>query len=126
MKRGGLASLLPEEAVARGEPSALRTEFDFELPRGYLDASGTLPSGQSFKGASELKQILLAKKDLFARCFSEKMLTYALGRGVEFYDRPAVDRIVAGLAKSDYRFSALVVEIVQSDPFRMRRGKDPK
>ena len=91
-----------------------------------IDPSGTLPGGQSFKGAGELKQILLSKKDLFARTLSEKMLTYALGRGVEFYDRPAVDRIVAGLSKSDYRFSALVVEITQSDPFRMRRGKDPK
>ena len=91
-----------------------------------IDASGTLPGGQSFKGAGELKQILLGKKDLFARTLSEKMLTYALGRGVEFYDRPAVDRIVAGLAKSDYRFSALVVEITKSDAFRMRRGKDPK
>jgi hypothetical protein len=50
-------------------------------------------------------------------------LTYALGRGLEYYDRPAVDRIVAALARDDYRFSTLVTEIARSDPFRLRRGK---
>jgi hypothetical protein len=89
-----------------------------------IDPAGTLPSGQSFKGAGELKKILASKKDLFARSLGEKMLTYALGRGLEYYDRPAMDRIVAALGKSDYRFSALIVEITRSDPFRMRRGKD--
>jgi hypothetical protein len=89
-----------------------------------IDPSGTLPSGQSFKGAAELKQILLSKKDLFARTVAEKLLTYALGRGLEYYDRRAVDRIVSAVAQSDYRFSTLVVEITKSDPFRMRRGKD--
>ena len=86
--------------------------------------SGTLPDGKSFKGPAELKTILIAKKELFSRCLTEKMLTYALGRGVEFYDTPAVDRISAALAKNDYRFSTLVSEIVRSDPFRMRRGKE--
>ena len=89
-----------------------------------IDPSGTLPSGQSFKGAGELKKILASKKDLFARSLGEKMLTYALGRGLEYYDRPAMDRIVAAVGQSEYRFSALIVEITKSDPFRMRRGKD--
>ena len=89
-----------------------------------IDPAGTLPSGQSFKGAGELKKVLLGKKDLFARSLSEKMLTYALGRGLEYYDRPAMDRIVAAVGQSDYRISTLVVEITKSDPFRMRRGKD--
>jgi hypothetical protein len=89
-----------------------------------IDPSGTLPSGQSFQGAGELKQVLLTKKDLFARALTEKLLTYAIGRGVEYYDRTTMDRIVAAVGKSDYRFSRLVVEITQSDPFRMRRGKD--
>ena len=57
-----------------------------------IDPSGTLPDGKSFKGPAELKAILKGKKDLFARCLTEKMLTYALGRGLEYYDRPAVDR----------------------------------
>ena len=90
-----------------------------------IDASGTLPGGKTFDGPAELKAILKGKKDLVARCIAEKMLTYALGRGLEHYDTPAVDAIVAALAKNDYRFSTLVTEISKSLPFRMRRGKEP-
>ncbi|MFO0927454.1 MAG: DUF1592 domain-containing protein [Gemmataceae bacterium] len=89
-----------------------------------IDPSGTLPGGRSFKGPAELKAILREQKDLFARCLTEKLLTYALGRGLEYYDRPAVDAIVATLANNDYRFSVLATEIATSMPFRMRRGKD--
>ena len=89
-----------------------------------IDASGTLPGGKSFEGAAQLKVVLKDKKALVARCLAEKMLTYALGRGLEYYDRPAVDAIVASLAKNDYRFSTLVTEISKSFPFRMRRGKE--
>jgi mono/diheme cytochrome c family protein len=89
-----------------------------------IDPSGTLPDGKSFQGPAELKQILKGKKELFSRCLAEKMLTYALGRGVEYYDRPTIDRIYAALARNDYRFSTLVTEIVKSDPFRLRRGKE--
>jgi hypothetical protein len=89
-----------------------------------IDPSGTLPDGKSFKGPAELKQILRGKKELFSRCLTEKMLTYALGRGVEYYDRPTVIQINAALARDDYRFSTLVTEIVKSDPFRLRRGKE--
>ncbi len=89
-----------------------------------IDPSGTLPTGQTFKGPGELKQILKGKKDLFARCLTEKMLTYALGRGLEYYDRPTIEGIVAALDRNNYKFSTLVVEIVKSDPFRMRRGKE--
>jgi mono/diheme cytochrome c family protein len=89
-----------------------------------IDPSGTLPGGKTFKGPAELKKILMEKKDLFARCLTEKMMIYALGRGLEYYDRPAVDGAVAALAKKNYKFSALVGAIVQSFPFRMRRGKD--
>jgi hypothetical protein len=89
-----------------------------------IDPSGTLPDGKSFKGPGELKAILKDKKELFARCLAEKMLTYALGRGLEYYDRPTIDRISAALAQDDYRFSTLVTEIARSDPFRLRRGKE--
>ncbi len=89
-----------------------------------IDPSGILPDGRSFQGPEELKAILKEKKDLFARCLTEKLLTYALGRGLEYYDRPAVDRIVAALARDGYRFSTLVTAIVRSDPFRLRRGKE--
>jgi hypothetical protein len=89
-----------------------------------IDPSGVLPDGQSFRGPRELKDILLAKKDLFVRCLAEKMLTYALGRGLEYYDKRAVDRIVTRMAANNYSFSSLVTGIATSDPFRLRRGKD--
>jgi hypothetical protein len=89
-----------------------------------IDPSGTLPSGQSFQGPAQLKTILKDKKTQFARCLAEKMTTYALGRGIEFYDRRAIDKICAAMDKDDYRFSRLVIEIVKSDPFRLRRGTE--
>ncbi len=83
------------------------------------------PTARSSTGPAELKAILKDKKELFARCLAEKMLTYALGRGLEYYDQPAVDRDRGRRWRAnDYKFSALVAEIVKSDPFRMRRGKD--
>jgi hypothetical protein len=92
-------------------------EKDRDLP---IDASGELPDGQKFQGPGELKKILIGKKELFARSLSEKILTYALGRGIEYYDQCAIDKIVTELDKNDYRFSTLIVETVASDPFLMR------
>jgi mono/diheme cytochrome c family protein len=86
-----------------------------------LDASGTLPSGESFRGPAELKAILRSRPREFARCLTEKLLTYALGRGLEESDRCAVDRIVKELELHEYRFSVLVEGIVLSDPFLKRR-----
>ena len=91
-----------------------------------LDTSGVLPGGKSFQGPAELKVLLRSQKDDFARCLTEKMLTYALGRGLERYDRPVVDRIARRLAEEDYRFSRLLLAIVSSDPFQMRRGERGK
>ncbi len=91
-----------------------------------IDASGELPGGLKFKGPKELKQILMTKNEMFSRNLAEKMTTFGIGRGLEYYDKSAIDRIVAALAKNDFRFSTLVVEITKSDPFRMRRGKDQK
>ena len=88
-----------------------------------IDSTGTLPDGRSFTGAQGLKQVLLAQKDLFVHNLADKMLTYALGRGLERSDAPAVDRIVGQVAAADYRFSALVLAIVSSEPFQMRRGE---
>ena len=93
-----------------------------------IDASGELPDGQKFQGAAELKAILRDKKELFVRSLAEKMLTYALGRGLEYYDKCAVDKIVTGLEKNEYRFGALIAETVSSEPFLMRTatgGKQP-
>jgi mono/diheme cytochrome c family protein len=88
-----------------------------------VDPSGQLVSGEKFEGANELRKILMNEKRAdFFRCLAEKMLTYALGRGLEYYDKPAVNRIVAALEK-DSKFSTLVLEIVNSVPFQMRRGE---
>jgi hypothetical protein len=86
-----------------------------------IDPSGELPDGRKFNGAADLKNLLRGSdKQKFARCLTEKMLTYALGRGLEPFDRPAVDHIVQSLSAADYKFSALVQGIVQSDPFQKR------
>jgi len=89
-----------------------------------IDDSGQLKSGERFSGAGELTEILAhQKRNDFVRCLTEKILTYALGRGLEYYDRPAVDRIMKNLARQDYRFSVLVLEVVKSAPFELRRGE---
>jgi hypothetical protein len=88
-----------------------------------IDASGVLPGGQAFNGPRQLRQILRKKAAEFRRCLVEKMLTYALGRGLEYYDRCAVDTISAAVAKDQNRFSRLVLAVVESEPFQMRRGK---
>jgi hypothetical protein len=86
-----------------------------------VDATGELPTGEKFNGPKELKKILKGRSEAFARCLAEKMLTYALGRGVEYYDKCAIDDIVRALARDNYKFSRLVVEVVRSDPFQKRR-----
>jgi PAS domain-containing protein len=91
-----------------------------------IDASGVLPDGRAFQGPEQLKAILMQNKDAFADCIAEKMLTYALGRGLERYDRPAVKQITAKLAAGNYKFSTLVTGIVESLPFQQRRTQEAK
>jgi mono/diheme cytochrome c family protein len=86
-----------------------------------IDASGTLPDGRKFTGPVELRTILEGNREAFARCLSTKLLTYALGRGLEQYDTKTVKLIASRLPAKDYRFSALVLEIVKSLPFQSRR-----
>jgi len=88
-----------------------------------VDASTKFPGGPKLDGARGLKTYLREHSSDFTRCFSEKMLIYALGRGLEYSDDAAVDRIQSAIAKDGHRFSALVREIVKSDPFRLRRGQ---
>jgi uncharacterized protein DUF1592/uncharacterized protein DUF1588/uncharacterized protein DUF1587/uncharacterized protein DUF1585/uncharacterized protein DUF1595 len=88
-----------------------------------VDPSGALPDGRKFQGAAGLKTILRGAKDDFAQCLAEKMLTYALGRGLESYDRPAVREIARKMAGGEYRFSSMILAIAQSAPFQMRRGE---
>jgi mono/diheme cytochrome c family protein len=88
-----------------------------------IDPTGTLPNGQSFAGPAPLRAILKTRQEAFARCLAEKLLTYALGRGVERYGRCTLDDIVKNAGKDQYKFSRLVIDIVKSDPFQKRRGK---
>lgn len=89
-----------------------------------IDASGTLPSGESFKGAVELEHLLKSRSDQFTSAFAAQMMTYALGRQIQYYDKPAIDRITSAVAADGYKFSRLIIEIAKSDPFTLRRGKD--
>ena len=94
-----------------------RTE-ELGLP---VDSTGVLPTGEAFEGSAQLKAILLANPDEFVHCFTEKMLTYALGRGVKEYDRPVVTGITERMPENEYRFQHLIQEIVTSVPFQMRK-----
>ncbi|MGA2741276.1 MAG: DUF1592 domain-containing protein [Bryobacteraceae bacterium] len=99
-----------------------RTE-DGKFP---VDASGTLPNGKSFKTPDEMRALLMAGLPQFSRCLTEKMLTYALGRGLQPYDRRTVDGINRDMAASGYRFQSLIFDIVHSAPFQMGRGDASK
>ena len=89
-----------------------------------IDSSGALPDGTKFQGPAELRSILLKRPDQFVTTVTEKLLTYALGRGVEYYDGPAVRRIIRDAASTDYRWSSIIIGIVKSTPFQMRRARD--
>jgi hypothetical protein len=86
-----------------------------------IDASGELPDGTKIDGPDDLRNALVRRPDQFVQTFTEGLLTYALGRTVEYYDMPTVRRIVRDAASENYRFSALVAGIVESEQFRKRR-----
>ncbi|HCC55747.1 MAG TPA: hypothetical protein DEQ47_00505 [Solibacterales bacterium] len=88
-----------------------------------VDTSGTLPNGKSFNTPEQLKATLKADSGRFTECLTDKLLTYALGRGLERYDKPTVKSISSRLAKEDYKFSSLILDVVNSMPFQMRRGE---
>jgi hypothetical protein len=94
-------------------------------PGGAIDAHGQLADGTPITGAAELREALTANPEHFARVFTEKLLIYALGRGLEAYDMPTVRKIVREAEGDEYRFSALVKGVVNSVPFRMRRAQSP-
>ena len=87
-----------------------------------IDASGKLPDGTKFDGPAELRQALLARPNRFVTTLTEKLMTYALGRGIEPYDLPTVRSIVRDSAHNDYKFTPLLIEIVNSPAFQMRRS----
>ena len=90
-----------------------------------IDASGQLPDGRTFTGPNELRDILSADREAFGRAITSKLLTYGLGRGLERYDNRTVKLIASRLPTYDYRFSGLVLEIVNSLPFQSRRAASP-
>ena len=85
-----------------------------------IDASGELPDGTQFDGVAGLRQILLRRPEQFAVTVTEKLLTYALGRGLEYYDAPSIRAINHSAAGANYTFSSLVLGVVKSMPFQMR------
>ena len=85
-----------------------------------IDASDVLPDGTAFDGPSELREAILQRSGTFVETFTRKLLIYAIGRGLEYFDVPAVRRIVTGARAEDYRISSIVTGIVTSDAFRMK------
>ena len=104
-------ALEPFDAVGRWRTT------DAGLP---IDASGALPSGAAFDGPGELREALLSRPEDFVGTFTRKLLTYAVGRGLDASDAPTIRTIVREAAKTDYAFSSIVTGVVRSEPFRMK------
>jgi hypothetical protein len=96
---------------------------DLEVEDQPVDASGAIPGDKEFRGIDGLEDALLRRPELFVSTLTENLLTFALGRGVEYYDAPAVRKIVSDAEKDGYRFSSLILGIVKSVPFQMRRAE---
>ena len=90
-----------------------------------IDVSSTLPDGSRFAGAAGLRDILLGAEERFVETVTEKLLTYALGRGVEHHDGPAVRGVARRAAADGYRWSSMILGVVESTPFQMRRSREP-
>ena len=91
-----------------------------------IDASGQLADGTRVDGVIALRQALLSRPEIFVTTLTKKLLTYALGRGLDYRDMPEVRAIVRDAAKSNYRFSSLILGVVNSTPFRWRADFDPR
>ncbi|MCY4660620.1 MAG: DUF1592 domain-containing protein [Acidobacteria bacterium] len=88
-----------------------------------IDPSGVLPDGRAFGDVAGMRQALVADPEQFVTTVTEKLMTYALGRGLDYYDMPSLRRIVRGAAEDDYRIQSVILGIVASDPFLMRRSQ---
>jgi hypothetical protein len=89
-----------------------------------IDARTVLPNGRAVDGPDELREAVFGGRDLFVRALTEKLLMYAVGRKLEYYDMPQVRAVVRRAAAEDYRLSAIVSGVVTSDAFRMQATKD--
>jgi Protein of unknown function (DUF1585)/Protein of unknown function (DUF1588) len=90
-----------------------------------IDSTGAMDDGTKFQGPAGLRKALSSKPELFTTVVTEKLLTYALGRRLEYYDEPAIRKIVRDAAPNDYRWSSLISGIIHSTPFQMRRSPEP-
>ena len=95
----------------------LWTLSDFQA----IDASGLLPDGNTFDGPDGLRDLLLERPDDFVGTVTEKLMRFALGRSLEYYDMPEVRAIVRGAAENDYKWSSVILGVIESAPFQMRR-----
>ena len=96
---------------------------EFEVDGQPVDASGSIPGAVEFRGINGLENALLARPELFVGALTENLMTFALGRGVEYFDAPSIRKIVRNSKKDGYRFSSLILGIVESAPFQMRRAE---
>jgi hypothetical protein len=87
-----------------------------------IDSSGTFPDGSKFDGTDGLRKVILSRPEEFVLTMTGQLLTYSLGRSLEYYDAPILRAVVGGARNNDYRFSSLVAGIVESMPFQMRRA----
>jgi hypothetical protein len=88
-----------------------------------IDSSGALPSGEKLQGVAGLRQVLLADPEQFVGNLTERLLGYALGRGINYYDLPSARKITREAAAGEYRWSSIILGIVKSAPFQMRRSE---
>jgi mono/diheme cytochrome c family protein len=114
-----------ENFDAIGRWRTVETNGPADLNPQPIDASGQLQDGTKFEGVAGLRRILNERADQFVYTMTEKLLTFALGRGAEWYDAPAIRSAVRSAQKDDYRFSTLVTAIVSSQPFQMRLSQPP-
>jgi len=96
---------------------------DAEVDGQPVNPSGALPGAAEFRGIDGLENALMSRPELFAATLTENLLTFALGRGVDYFDAPAVRKIVRDAEKDGYRFSSLILGIVKSVPFQMRSAR---
>jgi hypothetical protein len=89
-----------------------------------IDATGVLADGTKVDGPADLRNALLSRPNVFVGTMTTKLMTYALGRGVEYYDMPSIRAIVQDASRNNYRFSSLIMGVVKSAPFQMRRSQE--
>jgi hypothetical protein len=118
-------SLMDPLGLALENFDAIGSYRTINSDRTPIDASGTLPNGVEFDGPAQLREALWQGREQFVGTIIERILIYALGRGLEYYDMPAVREIIREAAKENYRWSSIVMQVIESQSFQMRRSTEP-